>query len=225
MPSSDVTTPPQQSAIVLASVVAAAPNFGLAAVYLLTWIAPFALGRTLVADLMLTMLLEFIVIHSAVFMGNVAFAPRSRAWRTKRIVWLGGFYTVFVVSFALAFRAWWPLLAFWGLTLNRLLGVLVGQAPKGDAKLLMKQGWAASVLFFMLGAMLTTLIPMPALGVTSEVIAAQEFTATGLWVDEPQRVLAFGVIYFSLLGVSELFGHRAFRSGILPERGPRASAT
>ena len=95
----------------------------------------------------------------------------------------------------MAFRAWWPFVAFWVLTFNRLSGLVLGQAPSGEEKQLIQRGWGASVLFYLLGAGVATLLPIPAWGITAEVAAAQEFTASGLWIDEPQRVIVFGVVY------------------------------
>ncbi len=63
-------------------------------------------------------------------------------------------------------------------------------------------------LLVMLLEFLTVFLPMPAFDITGEVIRAQAFTADGLWIDEPQRTLAFGILYFVSLGLPELFSHR-----------------
>ena len=60
---------------------------------------------------------------------------------------------------------------------------------------------------YLLRAFATLVLPVPRLGITPAVIAAQQIHATGLWVEQPQRVLALGVVYFLLTGWSDLRGH------------------
>lgn len=129
----------------LGGALSALPDFGLAATFLVTWIAPHALGARMVFDLTLVMLLEFIVVHSSAFMGNVLVGDLNRRKKTAAVLGLGAFYSLFVAGFSLGFHTWWPMLAFWGLTLNRLLSVLLGQAPTGREKTLVMGGWAISV--------------------------------------------------------------------------------
>jgi hypothetical protein len=107
------------------------------------------------------------------------------------------FYSIFVGGFALSFKTWWPLGAFWGLSLNRLLGSLVGQAPKGREKDLVQQGWGVSAVLYLLFTFATLLLPIPRFGLTDAVVGALELPGEGIWVDEPHRVISFGFLYFS----------------------------
>jgi hypothetical protein len=161
---------------------------------------------------MLVMLLEFIIIHSAAFMGAVLFAPGSRGRRAWRVVGLGAFYSLFAGGFALAFKTAWPLWSFWGLTLNRMLSVLVGQAPEGEEREFLQRGWAACALAYLVFAFATIILPIPRLGITPDVVRTLGLQGEGLWVDQPWRVLAFGFVYFSAVGLSELFDHRWLRT-------------
>ncbi len=63
---------------------------------------------------------------------------------------------------------------------------------------------------------LTVVLLMPAFGITGEVIRAQAFTTDGLWIDQPQRALAFGFLYFVSLGISELVSHRWLPDAHIP---------
>lgn len=191
-----------------AALVNAVADFGFAAVFLITWVAPDTFGEQAVRFLLLVMMMEFVVVHSSAVMGSVVVSRANRGLRTVALVKFGLFYSIFAGAFALAFKTWWPITMFWGQTLNRLLGVLFGQVPDDEQKTFIQRGWAASVLFYLLGATTTTLLPIPALGVTPAVIAAQHIPSSGLWVEQPQRVLAFGVLYFALTGWSDLKGHR-----------------
>ncbi len=175
--------------------------------FLITWIAPTAFGPFMVKWLLLVMMMEFIIVHASGFMGVVAFGPRSRAVRSVGILLLSLFYTLFAGGAALVFRSWWPLAAFWGQTLNRLLGVILGTAPTAEQRDLVMAGWGAAVTFYLLGCFATILLPVPALGITPEVVAAQHLPGSGLWVDHPEKVIAFGVLYFGLTAWSELTSH------------------
>ena len=185
----------------------AAADFGFAAVFLITWIAPNTFGDHTLRFLMLVMMMEFVVVHSSAFMGNVMISRANRGAQATALAGFGVFYSLFAGAFALAFKTWWPITMFWGQTLNRLLGVLFGQVPDEDQKAFIQRSWIASVLLYLLGAFVTIVLPIPRLGITSSVIAAQQIHSSGLWVEQPQRVLAFGVVYFLLTGWSDLRGH------------------
>jgi hypothetical protein len=196
---------------------AALPDFALAAVCLGTWIAPAWLGPQRIGGLMLLMLVEFVVIHSAAFMGMVLWSDAPTRTRIVRVLGLGGFYSMFVAAFALGFHTWWPLAGFWILVLNRLLGALVGQAPSGAEREFVRRGWGAGAALYLLAVAVTTIAPVPRLGISAEVVRAADLPGSGLWIDEPYRVIAAAFLYFALLGWSELYSHRTFR-----ERNPRA---
>lgn len=182
---------------------ASLPDFSLAGAFLYTWIEPTALGEDAVRYFMLTMLLEFIIVHSSAFMGTVILSREGTGKRLLALLGIGLFYTLFVGGFALGFGTWWPVWAFWALTLNRMLSVRIGGAPEGRERQYVRAGWALSVMFYLFGAFATTLLPVPELGMGT---ASPDLPGSGLWVDEPHRVLAFGVIYFGLTGLGELLG-------------------
>jgi hypothetical protein len=184
------------------------PSFFLSGMFLVTWIAPRAFGEKTISYLMLLMLLEFINVHAAGFMGMTIVSESSRGKKAITIVSLGVFYTLFIGGFALAFKQWWPVWAFWGLVLNRLLGVLLGKAPTGQDKIMLQTSWAIGVFCYVMLVFATVVLPIPAFGVTSEVIAQQGFTARGLWIDEPHRMMAFGFLYFGAIGLTELYSYK-----------------
>jgi hypothetical protein len=188
-------------------VVSAAPDFALGLTFLATWIDPHRLGEKMISYLLLVMLLEFIIVHSSAFMGLVIVSEADRRKKTTAILGLAGLYTVFAGGFALAFKTWWPLGAFWLLTLNRLLTILLGQAPAGRERQLVTASWAARVLFYLMFVFATSFLPIPRLGITETVVRAERLPGSGLWIDEPQRVLAFGFLYFTVVALSELSGY------------------
>ena len=176
--------------------------------FLVAWIRPQAIGRPIIPELTLIMLLEFIIVHSSAFMGHVGLKPGNARNRVSALFGLGLFYSVFVGGFALAFKSWWPLVSFWGLTVNRMLGLLLGQAPPAERQSFLQRGWAASACFYLLGCFATVLLPIPRLGVTTSVLLGQRAPGDGLWIDQPWRLLAFGAFYFIATGLSELSDHR-----------------
>ena len=110
-----------QRTISLRHIVSAAPDAGLAGLFLLTWMFPTLFEPTMVRTLMLTMLMEFIVVHSACFMGLTAYSRATAAKKALTIAGFGLFYSMFVGGFGLAFGTWRQLAGFWLLTLKRLL--------------------------------------------------------------------------------------------------------
>jgi hypothetical protein len=189
-----------------AAVVNALPDFAFAAVFLVTWFAPGALGAGTVERLLLVMMLEFVIIHSAAFMGTLALRPADRGRKSLSMVALGFFYSIFAGAMSLAFRTWWPLAAFWVQTGNRLLGVLSGRPPAGTERAQVMSSWVVSVVLYLGCVGVTSVLPIPPLGLTAPVIDALHLPGSGVWVDEPYRVIAFGFLYFALTGWWELVG-------------------
>jgi hypothetical protein len=188
--------------------VTAVPDFAIGASLLVTWIEPSRLGERAVDFSILTMLLEFVIVHSSAIMGVVALGHWRLGHKLVRLLGLGLLYTAFVGAWAYIFGTWWPLVTFWVLTLNRILGVLTGQAPEGREKTLLQQSWATSGVLYLVAIFATTLLPVPALGITAEVIEGLDLTGEGIWVDQPYRVVAAGFLYFTGQGICELQAER-----------------
>ncbi len=188
----------------------------LAGLFLVTWIAPDASWALPLSAALLTMLLEFVVVHSAGFMGAAALGGGTRRKRVLSIVGLGAFYTLFVGGFALAFQTWWPLGAFWALTLNRSLSILFDPTPGPAQRMHIRKSWAAITMSYLAAVFFTTLVPMPELGIDGAVVADAGLSGGGLWVDHPERVVAAGFLHFSLCGVSAFFGHRWLPDSSIP---------
>ena len=58
--------------------------------------------------------------------------------------------------------------------------------------------WAASGFTYIIGAVLTALLPLPRLGISPEFVASMHLSGSGVWVEQPYTVLAFGAIYFAV---------------------------
>jgi hypothetical protein len=209
------TSRPHRRGLTLAAVSAAAPDFAIAGVFLSTWLSPDSVQPGLAKTLVLVMLLEFIVVHSAGFMGVALAAGMPAPKKVMATLALGGFYTLFVGGFALAFKTAWPLWSFWGLTLNRVLGAVLFRGNDVERMSYVTRSWAGGALFYLLFAFATVLLPVPRLGLTPGVVADLGLEGGGLWISEPWRPIAFGTFYFAAVALSELVGH-----GWMPEPAP-----
>ena len=187
----------------------AAPDLGLAVVFLAAWVVPgVALLPGVASWLVVTMILEFIVMHSAVvawIIGVQKRGPRSDPAHQLRMV--GAIYAAFVLFLSIGAKTPWPLLTFWGQWRRRVR--MVTAAP-GEARPRREVfvGWGISFLFFMTGAFATAMLPVPPLAITTSVRRAIGLDGSGLWIDEPQRAIAFGFLYYAATALSEAVGHR-----------------
>lgn len=203
-----------------AGVFAAGPDLLLSAVFVYTWFSPMAFDPQMVRRLTAVVLLEFVVMHSAPLSGMIALSGAARSRKAMALVGLGAFYLMFAGGFALAFGSLWPVVSFVSLMLNRLLGVLVHAVPQGAYARYLGSVWVIGAVTYILGVALTAVLPVPPLGVTPEVVAAQQYNMRGLWIDQPHRALAFGAFYFAIVGVWEIVG----RVWIVRERAPSPAA-
>jgi hypothetical protein len=182
--------------------VAAGADFAFAATLRVIWVAPRALGEGMVRQGVLAMLLEFIVMHAGGFLGAVAMAKRmTKGQRTAALLGLPAVYSLCAGAFCLAFATWWPLLTFWVLLFPRVLDALPGRRSDLEKGLTLVR-WGVSFLLYMGGAFATALLPVPRFGIAEE--GAWGLPGSGVWIDEPHRVLAFGVLYYAGLGTAEI---------------------
>jgi hypothetical protein len=207
------TEPIGAQGLTTAHLISAIPDFVLSGIFLITWIAPDALGEKMVSYLMLVMLMEFINVHAAGFMGKTIISDADPRKKALSIVGLGLLYTLFVGAFAFLFKVWWPLLAFWGLILNRLLGILLGKTPTEAEKNALQASWSVGVFAYVMLVFATIMIPIPSLGVDAVVIARQNLGMKGLWIDQPYRMMAFGFLYFAAIGFFELYSFKWIKPG------------
>jgi hypothetical protein len=182
----------------LPRLIAAVPDAITAGFFLTVWIAPLWLGEGGVRTAMLIMLVEFLVVHASGFLGAIALASTvSRRKRLLALLGFGLFYALFIGAFMLAFKAWWPAAVFGWLLVGKFARVLT----RVDDHAAQRQmaAWGASVLFYILGVFLTLFLPLPRLGIDAATIPRLGLVGEGAWIDEPHRVVAFGVVYFAAL--------------------------
>lgn len=177
---------------------AALPDAITAAVFLTAWIDPSLPGPAAIKNLMLTMLMEFLVVHSSGFYAGIAAANVSRIARVTLLAGLSLFYVIFIGAFAAVFDSSWPIFAFAWLFVCRFFHLWMRPGPAARETGSQLALWAISVATYVLGGLATVMLPLPALGITTEVIAAMHLPGSGEWIDRPYTVLAFGTLYFAV---------------------------
>lgn len=178
----------------------ALPDTVTSATFLCAWIAPGLIGYDRVRDLLLLMLIEFIVMHSGAFTSVTLGAENvSRTKRALSLAGLTAFYLMFVLGFSLAFGSTWPIWGFLWLFVSRFLLLFTSSAQMTTKMQRMFGGWIVSAIAYLGGVFATIILPLPRLGITPQAIAAMHLPGTGLWVEKPWTVLAFGTLYFAVL--------------------------
>ena len=182
----------------------ALPDAATAAAYIVTWIAPLAWRADAVTFLMMVMLLEFLVVHSGGFIGITLLSDRlGRRGKSLAVIGFGAFYLLFAGAFSLAFHSWWPVASFSWLLATKFVQVWLTPLPRAEEAQRFTAFWALSVLAYLFAVFAGVILPMPALGITPEVIASLHLEGGGVWIERPQTVIASGTIYFALLAWSK----------------------
>ena len=187
--------------------VTAVPCFVLAGTFLATWIDPMSIdGGRWVRFGVGIMVLEFVLVHSGAFMS----AQKARAdWNTIKL--LGAaflMYGLFAGAMAFAFRSWTLFVIYTLVMLSRWMGMFIHPEEAGEEA---RRRSGLAVAWYLLAIFASVIFPWPELGVTGRIIAeVYPDRGSGEWERNPETALAAGVIYFTLIGATELVG--AWRS-------------
>lgn len=188
----------------LGCLASAIPYFILAVVLTRAWIDPMSVDEGAWVPLAVgLMALEFILLHSGVFMGTVAFQARSAARRYGTFALLAGFYGIFAVAFSLG-TGGWEIFEIFGFLMAGRLVTLVVAAGEGKKQLISRS--AAGIVIYLPVVFLTVFVPFPELGVTAEVLReVYPGRGGGIWEQHPERAMAGAILYFGLMGFFELW--------------------
>ena len=181
----------------------ALPELFSAVILFALWVDPLRFGLDWFRSGVLTLLLEFFVIHASGFMAALMYDPETpKAKRSLQIAGLGAFYLLFMSAFAWGFNAWWMLLAFLWLLFGKLQAIWTGEAPVERDRQIAMMSWALSVAVYLGSVAVTVIVYVPRLGVTTQIRDAAGFTGSGAWEAEPWRALAGAVMYFTIMALS-----------------------
>ncbi len=181
----------------------AIPYFILVVVMTRTWIDPLSVDEGAWVPLAVgLMALEFILLHSGVFMGTMAQKTESAARRIGVFALLVAFYGLLAYAFSMVAGSWEILKIFGFLMAGRLLTLVVA-SNEGKRQLIERS--AAGIVAYILVAFLTVFVPFPELGVNAEVLReVYPHRGGGLWERQPERAIAGAILYFGLMGLFEL---------------------
>lgn len=181
----------------------AIPYFILVVVLTRAWIDPMSVDEgTWVPLAVGLMALEFILLHSGVFMGTVASKAKSAARRVGLFALLSGFYAIFAVAFSLVTGSWEMLKIFGFLMAGRVVTVIIASG-EGSQQLIARS--AAGIAIYIPVVFLTVFVPFPELGVNAEVLReVYPNRGGGIWEQHPERAMAGAILYFGLMGLFEL---------------------
>lgn len=188
------------------------PDALTCAFFLIVWWNPLVFGPLSVRTAMLTMLLEFFLVHATGFFTVFANDQRGSKWkRIGAMAGLSSFYVLMISAYAMAYKEWWPLLAFGWLLAGKVAWVWTTRPDPGDldgsdATMRGMAAWAGSVVLFLGGVVYTSIADIPRWGMT---VALQpgfglDMTSEGIWESQPHRVVAFGAMYFGATFAAKL---------------------
>lgn len=205
MHSNQNTTLPQVTAWDwLASALAAVPCFYLCIKLFAVWADPLAhSGGDWLRFGIGLMLMEFILLHSGVFMAAVLAIQSSRSKQVAAWFGLALFYGLMVWGFSVALDSPALLWIFVSIVVGRSLPSFL-QREQGVGAGMARSAMGAPIYILIVFA--SVFIPVPEWGITPAVIEqVYPDRGGGLWEDEPQRAIAGAAVYFGLMGLAEWF--------------------
>ncbi len=198
--SSPNRTPLEQQLAALFSII---PSLMLIWVLMQTWLDPLTTqnGAWLRGAIAL-MLLEFVSLHSGAFLGALAAGVSSSLVRWVMYLALAVVYTIFVYGVALSLNDF-TILKLYGLLLVGRFITIVTAGPEDRHRLARRAFLGVGA--FMAAIVLTTILPVPELGITHKVLnTLMPVRGTSVWESRPQTVIAAAIIYFSIMVVVEI---------------------
>lgn len=194
----------------LSRFVAALPDFILSAVFLIAWISPETIGNWIVFDLMLAAFMEFFVIHSMLCMGQYGFIQTSLLRKVVEVIMLTAIYLAVAYAIGQIVDDTWTVPTMMILLANRVFFIFQIEAPTDEKHRLARREWGAVFSLYGICTALTVseFISLPYFSLTPAFLETLDLGHLLLLSPEPHRVMAFGVLYFTTVGLSQLFDHR-----------------
>jgi hypothetical protein len=172
------------------------------------WLQPALVGDQPLHMGSTILVVEFVLIHAAGLMGAVATSGLTTPQRVGAVAGSLLIYLPFSALFVIFLDAWWSVHALVWLTFGKLSLSMRSDPLSADARAEMKSFWGTSVGLYVLGWILFAVIPVPELGIRAATVETAKLALGVPFVEEPQRIMAFGLFYFGLLGWAKLAGFR-----------------
>jgi hypothetical protein len=187
----------------LAAVTALGPRFLTAGAYLAAWVVPERLPPGLAKALLVGLILEFLLTHSYPFL-NILLGTGKGASVERRVgaslgvLGFGAIYLLMAGVIGWATQSMTPVWTIVWLLGSRIFEIVIAGEPSSAAAQTRTASWMRNVWLYLLLIVLTAIVPLPALGLTPEIVAGLHLPGSGDWVEQPQHALAFGFLYFGL---------------------------
>lgn len=199
----------------------ALPDAVSAGIFLALWLQPMHFGVHGVRNGMLVMLVEFILLHASAMLGSIVLAEgTARTTRIKGLLAFSLLYLVFIAAWCYTFRQWWPFAAFGVLLLAKAGFIIDGGTTSAQRLHQLQSGWAVSTMAYLAGAFMTVFVPLPRAGFVRVSHASLDLPGSGLWVEQPHTVMAFGTFYFGVLAIIKWRGMLLPRNQLPALRSP-----
>lgn len=186
----------------MAGLPSASADLLTAAICIAAWWAPHTLPEDLLRATALMMLIEFLSIHGLIMVPLLTVLMPGR-WPRVSLALVVLLYFGVAAGASVAVDTWWPTLFFAWLLLSRYV-LPHWNIGGGDDHLGLGQLWLISTLLWIVLCFASVLLPVPSLGWDAATIATLGLPGKGIWIDQPQRLLAFASIYFLLLAAYKL---------------------
>jgi hypothetical protein len=173
-----------------------------AATCIAAWWAPQALPDDMLRGIALIMLIEFLSIHGMIMVPLLTVMLAER-WPRVALALVLLLYFGFAAGASVAVDTWWPTLFFGWLLLSRYV-LPQWNLGGADEHLDIGKLWLVSTLLWLILVFATVLLPVPALGWDNATIASLGLPGSGIWKQQPQRLLAFATCYFLILAAFKL---------------------
>ncbi|WP_158608576.1 hypothetical protein [Stagnimonas aquatica] len=193
------------------------PDLATAATCLLCWWQPRLLGTDWIKPMLLTVLVEFLVIHSGVFMAVFGNAPKTRLFRSLAHLGLAGFYGLFVWLIARDYEAPWLYALFGWLFFSKLLVCWSAQPLHHPSLREQLIDWPMAVASYLLSLVLGGLLfEAQRGGLDYRLIREAGLSGKPMFEQAPWTLLASGALYFTAMGLYRMRLWRWRRPGPQP---------
>ena len=200
---------------ILPRILAAVPDTMPAAFYLAAWVAPALIGAAGVRNLLGAVVIEFLVMHASALYGfGIAKREDRLAKRTAILGVLTAVYLVPIAAIAFVMQTVAPVLSFVWLFTSRFAFILLNPATAAEETKRVQWLWSVSLVTYFVGVILTSKLPVPALGLTPDFVASLSISGhPDPNAQPPQSTIAFGLLYFVVQACA-----KAFLAGVGAER-------
>jgi hypothetical protein len=183
---------------------AAFPHFVIAAILFSFWCAPAFFPRDAISTLVVVVIVDVFLAILSLPMASFVFASGPK--RTRALYILGTGVVVSIPVLVIG-ASWLWLGGIWIATANRLSGLLRVDDPTEEDLYAFYKGCSAALVLFFLCCVVAAYLPMPRFGFALSVPPATRLGFDRLFVD-PVSTTALGCLYYTAMGISELFENR-----------------